>query len=99
MAGESMVGIMKEYLPHERYPNDDPLHRWYPSSYRWCCNFVQAGCQKPLDWVTFAFGFILAGALGLNLIVSAVVAVFFAVLNYLQQAKEMFVELLQHQAM
>ena len=38
--------------------------------------------QKPLDWVTFAFGFILAAVMGCNLIASAVIAVFFALINF-----------------
>lgn len=88
MAGESMVGIMKEYLPM----NGIPMMTLFTVGTLLPTVGVAILCKqvitKPLDWVTFAFGFILAGALGLNLIVSAVVAVFFAVLNYqLQQAK------------
>ena len=86
MAGESMVGIMKEYLPM----NGIPMMTLFTVGTLLPTVGVAILCKqvitKPLDWVTFAFGFILAGALGLNLI--AVVAVFFAVLNYqLQQAK------------
>mgnify|MGYP003063908809 CR=1 FL=1 len=85
---ESMVGIMKEYLPM----NGIPMMTLFTVGTLLPTVGVAILCKqvitKPLDWVTFAFGFILAGALGLNLIVSAVVAVFFAVLNYqLQQAK------------
>ncbi len=37
---------------------------------------------KPLDWVTFAFGFLLAAVMGCNLIASAIIAVFFALINF-----------------
>ena len=43
---------------------------------------------KPLDWLTFAFGFTLAAVLHCNLIASAIIACFFALINYeIQQAK------------
>jgi PTS system mannose-specific IIC component len=38
--------------------------------------------QKPLDWVTFGLGFTLAAVMGCNLIASALIAVFFALINY-----------------
>ena len=38
--------------------------------------------QKPLDWVTFGFGFTLAAVMGCNLIASALIAVFFALINF-----------------
>ncbi|ERI06383.1 hypothetical protein HMPREF9069_00190 [Atopobium sp. oral taxon 810 str. F0209] len=37
---------------------------------------------KTLDWVTFAFGFILAAVMGCNLIAAAIIAVFFALINF-----------------
>lgn len=88
MAGESMVGVMKDYLPMDGIP----MMTLFTVGTLLPTVGVAILCKqvitKPLDWVTFAFGFILAGALGMNLIVSAVVAVFFAIINYqLQQAK------------
>ena len=38
--------------------------------------------KKPLDFITFFFGFTLAACLGLNLIASAIIGSFFAVINY-----------------
>ena len=90
MAGESMVGVMKDYLPMDGIP----MMTLFTVGTLLPTVGVAILCKqvitKPLDWVTFAFGFILAGALGMNLIVSAVVAVFFAIINYqLQLAQTM----------
>ena len=38
--------------------------------------------QKPLAWVTFGLGFTLAAVIGFNLIASALIAVFFALINF-----------------
>ena len=38
--------------------------------------------KKSLDFLTFLFGFTLAACLGLNLIASAIIGSFFAVINY-----------------
>ena len=66
MAGESMVGIMKEYLPM----NGIPMMTLFTVGTLLPTVGVAILCKqvitKPLDWVTFAFGFILAGALGLQ---------------------------------
>lgn len=44
--------------------------------------------NKPLDWVVFGFGFTLAAVMKCNLIASALIAVFFALINYeIQQVK------------
>ena len=44
--------------------------------------------NKPMDWVVFGFGFTLAAVMKCNLIASALIAVFFALINYeIQQAK------------
>ncbi|WP_282710547.1 PTS sugar transporter subunit IIC [Lancefieldella sp. Marseille-Q7238] len=88
MQGENMVGLMKEYLPM----NGIPMMTLFTVGTLLPTVGVAILCKqvitKPLDWLTFVFGFVLAGALGLNLIISAVIACFFAVINYqLQQAK------------
>lgn len=88
MAGEPMVQLMKEYLPMDGYAMKVlfTVGSLLPSvGVAILCKQV---ITKALDWVTFGFGFILAAVMGCNLIASAVVAVFFALINFeLQTAK------------
>ncbi len=82
LAGESMVGLMKDYLPMDGVAMKTlfTVGSLLPAvGIAILCKQV---VQKPLDWVTFAFGFILAAVMGCNLICSAVIAVFFALINF-----------------
>ncbi|RVU97406.1 PTS sugar transporter subunit IIC [Coriobacteriales bacterium OH1046] len=82
MAGEPMVQLMKEYLPMDGYAMRVlfTVGSLLPAvGVGILCKQVIA---KPLDWITFAFGFILAAVMGANLIASAVIAVFFALINF-----------------
>ena len=82
LAGESMVGLMKDYLPMDGVAMKTlfTVGSLLPAvGIAILCKQV---VQKPLDWVTFAFGFILAAVMGCNLIASAVIAVFFALINF-----------------
>ena len=82
LAGESMVGLMKDYLPMDGVAMKTlfTVGSLLPAvGIAILCKQV---IQKPLDWVTFAFGFILAAVMGCNLICSAVIAVFFALVNF-----------------
>jgi PTS system mannose-specific IIC component len=82
LAGESMVGLMKDYLPMDGVAMKTlfTVGSLLPAvGIAILCKQV---IQKPLDWVTFAFGFILAAVMGCNLICSAVIAVFFALINF-----------------
>jgi PTS system mannose-specific IIC component len=90
LAGESMVGLMKDYLPMDGVAMKTlfTVGSLLPAvGIAILCKQV---VQKPLDWITFAFGFILAAVMGCNLICSAVIAVFFALINFkIEQLKLM----------
>ena len=82
MAGESMVGLMKDYLPMDGIAMKTlfTVGSLLPAvGVAILCKQV---VQKPLDWVTFGLGFTLAAVMGCNLIASALIAVFFALLNF-----------------
>ena len=88
MAGSSMVQIMKDYLPMDGIAMKTlfTVGSLLPAvGIAILCKQV---VTKPLDWLTFAFGFTLAAVLHCNLIASAIIACFFALINYeIQQAK------------
>lgn len=82
LAGESMVGMMKEYLPMDGVAMKTlfTVGSLLPAvGVAILCKQV---IQKPLDWVTFGLGFTLAAVMGCNLIASALIAVFFALINF-----------------
>ena len=82
MAGEPMVGLMKDYLPMDGIAMKTlfTVGSLLPAvGVAILCKQV---VQKPLDWITFALGFTLAAVLGCNLIASALIAVFFALINF-----------------
>ncbi len=82
MAGESMVSLMKDYLPMDGIAMKTlfTVGSLLPAvGVGILCKQV---IQKPLDWVTFGLGFTLAAVMGCNLIASALIAVFFALINY-----------------
>lgn len=88
MAGAPMVKVMKDYLPMDGVAMKTlfTVGSLLPAvGVAILCKQV---IEKPLDWVIFGFGFTLAAVMKCNLIASALIAVFFALLNYeIQQAK------------
>ena len=82
LAGAPMVDLMKTYLPMDGYA----MKVLFTVGSLLPAVGVGILCKqvitKPLDWVTFAFGFILAAVMGCNLIASAIIAVFFALINF-----------------
>lgn len=88
MAGASMVQIMKDYLPMDGIA----MKTLFTVGSLLPAVGIAILCRqvilKPIDWLTFAFGFTLAAVLHCNLIASAIIACFFALINYeIQQAK------------
>lgn len=82
MAGPTMVDLIKEYLPMDGYAMKVlfTVGSLLPAvGVGILCKQVIA---KPLDWVTFAVGFILSAVMGCNLIAAAIIAVFVALINY-----------------
>ena len=82
LAGEAMVGVMKAYLPMDGVAMKTlfTVGSLLPAvGVAILCKQVIA---KPIDWVIFGFGFTLAAVMHANLIASALVAVFFALINY-----------------
>lgn len=82
LAGPSMVDLMKQYLPMDGYA----MQVLFTVGSLLPAVGVGILCKqvitKTLDWVTFAFGFILAAVMGCNLIAAAIIAVFFALINF-----------------
>lgn len=88
LSGAAMVGVMKEYLPMDGVV----MKTLFTVGSLLPCVGVAILCKqvvaKPIDWVVFGFGFTLAAVFGANLIASALIAVFFALINYeLQSVK------------
>lgn len=82
MAGADMVQVMKDYLPMDGIAMKTlfTVGSLLPAvGIGILCKQV---INKPLDWLTFAFGFTLAAVLHCNLIASAIIAVFFAMINF-----------------
>ena len=77
-----MVQIMKDYLPM----NGIAMKTLFTVGSLLPAVGIGILCKqvitKPLDWVTFAVGFLLAAVMGCNLIASAIIAVFFALINF-----------------
>ncbi|OFK23680.1 PTS sugar transporter subunit IIC [Olsenella sp. HMSC062G07] len=88
MAGSQMVQLMKDYMPMDGLAMKTlfTVGSLLPAvGIAILCKQV---INKPLDWLTFAFGFTLAACLHLNLIACAVVAAFFALIKYqIEEAK------------
>lgn len=82
LVGAGMVQVMKDYLPMDGIAMKTlfTVGSLLPAvGIGILCKQV---ITKPLDWVTFAFGFTLAAVLHCNLIASAIIAVFFAMINF-----------------
>ena len=88
MAGSSMVQLMKDYMPMDGIAMKTlfTVGSLLPAvGIAILCKQV---VNKPLDWLTFAFGFTLAACLHMNLIACAIVAAFFALIKYqIEEAK------------
>ena len=88
LAGAPMVQAMKEFLPMDGIAMKTlfTVGSLLPAvGVAILCKQV---INKPMDWVVFGFGFTLAAVMKCNLIASALIAVFFALINYeIQQAK------------
>ena len=88
LAGAPMVQAMKEFLPMVGIAMKTlfTVGSLLPAvGVAILCKQV---INKPLDWVVFGFGFTLAAVMKCNLIASALIAVFFALINYeIQQVK------------
>lgn len=88
LAGAPMVQVMKDYLPMDGIAMKTlfTVGSLLPAvGIGILCKQV---INKPIDWLTFAFGFTLAAVLHCNLIASAIIACFFAFINYqIQQIK------------
>ena len=82
LAGPTMVDLMKQYLPMDGIAMKTlfTVGSLLPAvGIGILCKQV---ITKPLDWITFAVGFLLAAVMGCNLIASAIIAVFFALINF-----------------
>ena len=78
----TMVDLMKQYLPMDGIAMKTlfTVGSLLPAvGIGILCKQV---ITKPLDWITFAVGFLLAAVMGCNLIASAIIAVFFALINF-----------------
>ena len=82
LGGETMVRLIQTYLPMDGLA----MKTLFTVGSLLPAVGVGILCKqvitKPLDWVTFAFGFLLAAVMGCNLIASAIIAVFFALINF-----------------
>lgn len=83
-----MVGLMKDYMPMDGIA----MKTLFTVGSLLPAVGVAILCKqvitKPIDWLTFAFGFTLAACLHLNLIACAIIAAFFALIKYqIEEAK------------
>lgn len=82
MAGAGMVDVMKAYMPMDGIAMKTLFTVGSLLPAVGVAILLKQIVEKPIDFVTFFFGFTLAACMGLNLIASAIVGVFFAVINY-----------------
>lgn len=82
MAGADMVDIMKAYMPMDGIAMKTLFTVGSLLPAVGVAILLKQVVKKPLDFVTFLFGFTLAACLGLNLIASAILGSFFAIINY-----------------
>lgn len=88
LVGDNMVTVMKDYMPMDGIA----MKTLFTVGSLLPAVGVAILCKqvitKPLDWLTFAFGFTLAACLHLNLIACAIIAAFFALIKYqIEEAK------------
>lgn len=82
MSGESMVQLMKDYLPMDGIPMMTLFTVGSLLPTVGIAILLKQVIQKPLDWLTFLFGFTLAAVMGCNLIAASLIGGFFAIINY-----------------
>ena len=82
MAGAGMVDIMKNYLPMDGIAMKTLFTVGSLLPAVGVAILLKQVVKKPLDFITFLFGFTLAACMNLNLIASAIVGSFFAIINY-----------------
>ncbi|MBB5335012.1 PTS mannose/fructose/sorbose/N-acetylgalactosamine transporter subunit IIC [Pectinatus brassicae] len=82
MAGAGMVGIMKSYLPMDGIAMKTLFTVGSLLPAVGIAILLKQVVKKGMDFITFFFGFTLAACLGLNLIATAIIGSFFAVINY-----------------
>ncbi len=82
LAGASIVGVIQTYLPMDGIP----MKTLFTVGSLLPAVGVAILCKqmiaKPLDWLSFGLGFTLAAVMSCNLIASALIACFFALINY-----------------
>ena len=88
LVGANMVQLMKDYMPMDGIA----MKTLFTVGSLLPAVGVAILCKqvitKPIDWLTFAFGFTLAACLHLNLIACAIIAAFFALIKYqIEEAK------------
>lgn len=82
LQGPMMVELMKTYLPMDGLAMKTLFTVGSLLPAVGVAILLKQVIRKPLDYITFFFGFVLAGALKLNLIEAALVGCFFAIINY-----------------
>ncbi len=82
MAGAGMVDVMKTYMPMDGLAMKTLFTVGSLLPAVGVAILLKQVVKKSLDFITFFFGFTLAACIGLNLIASAIIGSFFAVINY-----------------
>lgn len=82
MGGASMVDLMKTYLPMDGVAMKTLFTVGSLLPTVGIAILLKQVISKPTDFLTFFFGFILAAVMGVNLIATALIGGFFAVINY-----------------
>jgi len=82
MSGAGMVDVMKAYLPMDGITMKTLFTVGSLLPAVGVAILLKQVAKKAVDFITFLFGFTLAACLGLNLIASAIIGSFFAVINY-----------------
>lgn len=82
MSGAGMVDVMKAYLPMDGIAMKTLFTVGSLLPAVGVAILLKQVAKKAVDFITFLFGFTLAACLGLNLIASAIIGSFFAIINY-----------------
>jgi PTS system mannose-specific IIC component len=82
MAGAGMVDIMKAYMPMDGIAMKTLFTVGSMLPAVGIAILLKQVVDKTTDFITFFFGFTLASCMGLNLIASAIIGSFLAILNY-----------------
>lgn len=82
LSGAGMVDVMKAYLPMDGIAMKTLFTVGSLLPAVGVAILLKQVVKKVLDFITFFFGFTLAACLGLNLIASAIIGTFFAIVNY-----------------